>query len=131
MKLLHTCEIDVRWGDMDALGHVNNSRYFVYMEQARIEWLAKVTDPVRLTEKSGPVLANASCTFNKPVVYPATLHIELYPIEVRTRSFNLGYKMRQHNTSDIVAEGQSVIVWVDYATGKPVPLPEDVLHALG
>lgn len=131
MKLLHTSHIDVRWGDMDALGHVNNTRYFVYMEQARVEWLAKVGDPVDLATNAGPILANASCTFKKPVVFPARLRIELYPLEIRTRGFNLGYKMFDTKSDELVAEGQSVIVWVDYKSGKPITLPNDIRQALG
>ena len=64
----------VRWGDMDALGHVNNTLYFRYMEQARLEWLYALVGHDRPYEApSGPLIVNASCTFLEPIVYPAAL----------------------------------------------------------
>jgi acyl-CoA thioester hydrolase len=60
----------IRWGDMDAYGHVNNTVYFRYMEQARVEWLEQHQDlPVR-PGGDGPVIINASCTFLVPMTYP-------------------------------------------------------------
>ena len=45
-KLLHTTTIKMRWGDMDALGHLNNTYYFRYMETARLEWLESINAPL-------------------------------------------------------------------------------------
>ena len=39
-KLVHTLQMPIRWGDMDAMGHVNNTLYFRYLETARIAWFA-------------------------------------------------------------------------------------------
>lgn len=58
----------MRWGDMDAVGHLNNTYYFRYLEQVRIEWLNSLgygIDP----EGIGPVLANTACTFRKQLTY--------------------------------------------------------------
>jgi acyl-CoA thioester hydrolase len=44
-KLVHVTHIPIRWGDMDAYGHVNNTVYFRYMEQARVEWLESDLGP--------------------------------------------------------------------------------------
>ena len=66
-KLLHIERIPIRWGDMDALGHVNNTVYFRYMEQARIGWLEALG--VNLESKTqGPVIISASCTFLKELL---------------------------------------------------------------
>jgi len=75
---VHTATLTIRWGDMDALGHVNNTAYFRYMEQARLEWLFKNTDVRVYQQGKGPVIANASCNFLVPIVYPATLEIRMY-----------------------------------------------------
>ncbi len=68
-----TAEVTVRWGDMDAMRHVNNSRYFTYFEQARVNWLASVESGWE--GRRGPTLARASCDFRRPLTYPATLEV--------------------------------------------------------
>ena len=47
--LLHVCRIPLRWGDMDANGHVNNVLFFRFMEQARVEWLGKTQFQIRVS----------------------------------------------------------------------------------
>src|SRR5262245_21355221 len=76
-KLVWTSLVPIRWGDMDAFNHVNNTVYFRYMEQARVEWLESLahrTAPAR----PAAVIANASCTFRVPLTFPGTVEIRLY-----------------------------------------------------
>ena len=61
-KLTHEMVLPIRWGDMDAMGHVNNTIYFRYIETARLEWLYRIGGPPDLTG-SGPVIVNAFCNF--------------------------------------------------------------------
>ena len=61
-KLVHSVSVRIRWGDMDAQGHVNNTVYFQYMEQARIEWLESLLERVGDVNGLGSVIVNASCT---------------------------------------------------------------------
>ena len=70
-KLIHVTTMPIRWGDMDAYGHVNNTVYFRYMEQARVEWIEDMKVQVR-PGGDGPVIINASCTFLIPMNYPGT-----------------------------------------------------------
>ena len=68
-KLVHRMTIPIRWGDMDAMGHVNNTVYFRYLETIRIDWLQGIgcaPDPLG----EGPVIVNAFCTFHKQLEYP-------------------------------------------------------------
>ena len=70
-------EIPIRWGDMDAMGHVNNTVYFRYMEQARISWFEALgLQPDPLGE--GPVIVNAACTFARQLEYPGTVLVRHY-----------------------------------------------------
>ncbi len=114
--------VTVRWGDMDALGHVNNAVYFSYMEQARIDWLATMQDKLDL-KGQGPILATARCQYHKPLHYPADLRIRLSNEPPGNRSFLLRYAMFLEDES-LVAEGETVIVWMDFSQGKAVPLPQ-------
>ena len=68
-KLTLEMVIPIRWGDMDAMGHVNNTIYFRYLEIVRIEWLHRVAgapDPAG----EGPVIVNTFCNFLKQLKYP-------------------------------------------------------------
>ena len=77
--LVHTSAQPIRWGDMDALGHVNNTVYFRYMEQARIEWLfAHAKAHGGYESGQGPVIVNASCNFLVPLVYPGDVEVTMY-----------------------------------------------------
>lgn len=120
--LKHKKVFNIVWGDMDALGHVNNARYFDYFQEARIEWLASLN--IVMTKGEGPVLINTACTFLKPVVYPATLSIESTLHSLGTSSMVMDHKIYQDSL--LMAEGSSKIVWVDYAKGKPVPIPDAI-----
>ena len=63
---------------MDLLGHVNNTEYFRYMEQARIEWLYRQGMSDGYGEGKGAVIVNASCNFLVPLVYPGQVEVRMY-----------------------------------------------------
>lgn len=118
----------VRWGDMDALGHVNNIVYFRYMEQARISWFDSLG--VVLTAGRGPVIVSASCNFTRAIVYPAEIEISVRCGSPGRSSFPIYHEI--HAASDAAlryADGEATIVWVDHKAGKSMPLPE-TLRAL-
>lgn len=77
-KLVLTTCLPIRWGDQDAMEHVNNTIYFRYMEQARIEWLEALGYGTALTRADGPVIVNASCSFIIPFTYPGTIECRMY-----------------------------------------------------
>ena len=88
---VHQSIIPVRWGDMDALGHVNNAVYFRYIEQARIDWLD--TFGLKVAQgNEGVVVVNAFCNFLKQIAYPADLLVKTYianPSRVGVDTFNV------------------------------------------
>src|SRR5689334_6819003 len=77
-KLVHVERIAIRWGDMDAMGHVNNTVYFRYMEQARISWFDALVPEDEAWKTTGIVVANASCNFKRPFNYPGTVEIKVF-----------------------------------------------------
>jgi len=125
-KLVHTCRIPIRWGDMDAMGHVNNAVYFRYIEQARIEWLTAIDctpDPTG----QGPVIINARCTFLKQLKYPGDIEILSYVGPAGRSSFETYQEIRRVDQPDVLcAEGGAKVVWVDFPSEKSEPLPERV-----
>ena len=124
-KLVHATTVPIRWGDMDAYGHVNNTVYFRYMEQARVEWIEAMQTPVRLGGE-GPVIINASCSFLIPLNYPGTVEVRTYASHPGRSSFLTHVEMRLVGDERVYAEGAAKVVWMDTRTGKSVPLPAHV-----
>ena len=128
---LHSLKLQVRWGDMDALGHVNNAEYLRYFEQSRVEWLEGLG--YRTTgEGSGPILAKAVVSYLKPVVYPSEIEVRLFASRLGNTSFAVASDIvNGRDASERFTEGEFVIVWFDYATGKAVPVPAKLREVLG
>lgn len=126
---VHTSHQAIRWGDMDALGHVNNTVYFRYMEQARIEWFERVA-VARGFEPSatGQVIVNASCTFERALVYPGAIEVRMFLGGLGRTSVGSHYEIFKDGHRH--AEGAAKMVWIELATGRPVPLPEAIAAPL-
>ena len=129
-KLLHTTTIPVRWGDLDRYGHVNNTLYFRYFEQARVEWIEQMGFPVAPEEEEGAVIVHADCTFLIPVNYPATVTVSVYAGKAGRSSVMNWYELRVEGDERLFATGSAKVVWVDNRTGKSLPLPERLRDAL-
>lgn len=127
-KLVHSCRIPVRWGDMDAYGHVNNTIYFRYCEEARVGWAESMGFPVRADVGEGIVIINAACTFLIPITYPATVRVDMFVGEAGRSSFMSWHELRVEGDDRLYAEGSSKMVWMNHSTGKSAPMPE-VLRA--
>ena len=129
-RLLHALRMPVRWGEMDALGHVNNVEYLRYFEQARIEWLEGHGFAVTGVG-TGPILAKASVTYLKAIVYPTQIEVRLYAGRVGKSSFTLGSEIvNGRDASERFTEAEFVTVWVDYGAGRSVPIPDGLRTAL-
>jgi len=128
-KLVHVTKIPIRWGDMDAYGHVNNTVYFRYMEQARVEWIEGLKVPVR-PGGEGPVIINASCTFLIPMTYPGVVEVRTFVGAPGRSSVQTYVEMRLEGDERIFAEAAAKVVWMDTRTGKSVPLPDHVRMTL-
>jgi acyl-CoA thioester hydrolase len=125
-KLAYATRLDVRWGDMDAFGHVNNAVYFRYMEQGRIEFFAQQGYPVD-PKGLGFLLVHAQCNFRRAIVYPARLEIRVYVGEAKRSSLPLFIEIADANDRTVVyADGKSVVAWVDFALNQSQPMPEAV-----
>jgi acyl-CoA thioester hydrolase len=124
-KFLHRSEYIMRWGDMDAFGHLNNAMYFTYFEQARVDWLAS------LGTRHDLVLANVSCTFLRALKFPATIEVELYGGEPGGSSLDSYYLLRSRGEENqLCAIGHGTIVWYDHGNSSVIPVPSVVRNCL-
>ena len=126
-KLVLVDRIPIRWGDMDAMSHVNNTIYFRYMEQTRIAWYEKMFGELSSARDVGMVIVNASCTFIKPLTYPGTVEVSMLLGECSRSSVHSYYEMR---IGDILyAEGAAKIVWIDIRRNKAIALPQSIVES--
>lgn len=122
--------LDVQWGDMDALGHVNNSMYFRYFETGRIAYFDAIGEQNFAHGDTTPVLAHIELNYRFPVVYPAQLDVCVRVSELRNRSLVMDCKMYFAGTERLVADGTSVLVWVNKSNGSAVSLSETLRAAV-
>lgn len=123
-KRIHTMVIPIRWGDMDAMGHVNNTLYFRYMEIARLQWMFDSGVPAN-PQGEGPVIVNAFCNFIKQFEYPGEVLIHTYTGAVGHTSFDTYHVMSRTDDPDTVyANGGATVVWVDFPNQKSAPMPD-------
>lgn len=131
--LLSTLRFPIRWGDMDALEHVNNTLYMRYFEESRIEWSTRIG--LRLHKAGvGMILARAAVDFKKPVTYPSNVVIELRAGAIGRSSFTLLNTLTVEGESAPSAVGECVCVWFDYIAQKSLPVPDflrDILNGKG
>jgi len=111
------CVIPVRWGDLDALNHVNNTVYMRYIEEARALLYAEAGFPVPGAREA--LLVHASCDYLKPLRYPATALIELQFVRVGRSSMEYDFIITtQEDPGTVYARGKNITVNTDSVTGK-------------
>lgn len=126
-RLIYEKIIPIRWGDMDAFGHVNNTIYFRFMETLRVDWLQERLGNVarEVSREEGPVVVNAFCNFLRELAYPGDVLARMYVGEVGRSSIDTYVTMSRTDDPDTVyAEGGARMVWVNYAQSKSIPLPQ-------
>ncbi|HJT60183.1 MAG TPA: thioesterase family protein [Burkholderiales bacterium] len=123
-KLVHTQRIEIRWGDMDAMGHVNNTVYFRYMEQARINWFESLVPRGEAWRTLSIVIVNASCNFKKPINYPGMVEVRVFAGAPGGSSVPTYYELLVE--SQLYAEGAATVVFVDPQKQKPMRIPEEI-----
>ena len=122
-KLVFEKVMAIRWGDMDAMGHLNNGSYFRYLETVRIDWMTSIgCQPVPTGE--GPVIVNAFCNFYKQLEYPGDVLIKMYASDPGRTTFETWATMEPAaNPGVIHAAGGATTIWVDFPKQKAVELP--------
>jgi acyl-CoA thioester hydrolase len=122
-------QMDARWRDLDAFNHVNNANYLTYLEESRLQWLQQIPEPW-LSEHAVPVMASSELNYRRPIEWPARLQIELYCERLGNSSMTVGHRIVDANdTARLYSDGRVVVVWMDPATGRSVPLPDAIRRA--
>ena len=119
--------LPVLWGDMDAFGHVNNTRFIRWFESARIAHFERVGIETGAAVGIGPILAHVSCDYLAPVDFPGEVLVGVRATRIGTTSLTHEYVVTLSDRPDQpVAKGTGVIVMYDYDTGTKAPVPDDL-----
>ena len=125
-KRVYDMRIPIRWGDMDAMGHLNNTTYFRYMETVRIDWMLSIgsmPDP----QGEGPVIVNAFCNFFKQLEYPGDVLIKMYVSDPARTTFETWATMERVDQPGVIyAAGGATAIWVDFPAKKAKTLPDHI-----
>ena len=120
-------EIPVRWGDMDARGHVNNTIYYRYFESTRIALFQKLDIYEEPTEvRVGPILSFQSCYYKAPLVYPDILFVGAKITGIEGSKIIIKHLLYSKKLDRIAAEGEAHIIWYDYDNKKKVIISDDL-----
>lgn len=130
-RLVYSCTLAVRWGDMDAFGHVNNAMYLRYLEEARVQMLVAMLGNQITEGDFATVVINVGCTFLKPITYPDSVRIDCYAGELGRSSFMTWYEVfALSEPEQMASEGYAKVVWMDRRNGKSALLPEHLVKAV-
>jgi acyl-CoA thioester hydrolase len=125
-KKVHEMIIPIRWGDMDAMKHVNNTVYFRYLETVRIDYFQSIGCEPN-PQGQGPVIVNAFCNFYKQLEYPGSVLAKMYVSDPARTTFESWCTLELVNEPGaIYAAGGATTIWVDFPLQKAVALPDHI-----
>ena len=124
-KLVHEMVVPIRWGDMDAMGHVNNTVYLRFFEIVRLDWMYGLGRRVDAGAGEGPVIANAFVNFLRQLEFPGDVRLRHYVANPGRTSLDTFVTVeRTDEPGALYAEGGARMVWTDYSQRKSKPLPD-------
>ena len=123
-KLVFEMTIPIRWGDMDAMNHVNNTIYFRYLESCRIERMRSI-NALPNPKGEGPVIVNAFCNFYKQLEYPGDVLVKMYTSDPARTTFETWATLELTNQPGVIyAAGGATTIWVNFPQQKSMDLPD-------
>jgi acyl-CoA thioester hydrolase len=124
--VMHQSLIAVRWGDLDAFQHMNNTVYFRFMEQCRLEWFEMIGIDVPHLDRSDivPNLVGAECRFIRAIMYPSTVRVTIAAGEVGEKVVQTLHELWVDDT--LHAVGDCKLLWMSRTTNRSVALPDEV-----
>ena len=117
--------VEVRFRDLDAIGHVNNVVYLTYMESARIAWWVRVTGRPDFRDMT-MILARTEIDYRHPATYGDRLEVGVRCASMSRSSFVLEFRIQEQGSGRLVAEARKVLVHYDYAAARATPIPPDL-----
>ena len=124
--------IEVRYGDLDPQGHLNNAKYLTYFETARINYFVQLGlfKPGDSFLNIGVIMAEARVTFHAPVQYGTPVKVGVRTSKLENKSMTVEQNIVDAETGEMLASGQVILVAFDYHTNKTLPFPKEMREAI-
>ena len=120
-------DLNIEWGDMDALQHVNNIEYFKYFQAARIAYFEKIDSKSVMGEtRVSSILASTQCKFIYPLAYPDSISVGVRVDSMADQYFTMKYAVVSHKHKRLAAIGDAKVVVFDYVNNKKVSIPDEI-----
>ncbi|MBD5269059.1 MAG: acyl-CoA thioesterase [Muribaculaceae bacterium] len=126
----HRCPVQLRFNDVDILGHVNNTVYFSFYDTGKAQYFRAVRRGKMDFRKVETVIANINCAYINSIYYGEDIELLTRCEVIKDKSFILLQMLRERNTGEVKSICETVMVSIDTETHKAVPVPEDWRHDL-
>jgi len=117
--------VEVRFHDLDAMGHAHHTLPLIYVEEARAAYWREIAGRRDLDEIDY-VLAEVTVRYHRRIAYPGRLDVSLRVKRVGRSSFEMDFEIREAESAELLASGSTVQVAFDYAGGRSKPLSDEV-----
>ena len=120
-------DLNIEWGDMDALQHVNNIEYFKYFQVARIAYFEKINSDSVFGETPIPlILASTQCKFIYPLTFPDSVSVGVRVDAMADQYFTMQYAVVSNKHQRLAAIGDAKVVMFDYVNNKKASIPSEI-----
>ncbi|WP_230129353.1 thioesterase family protein [Bacillus sp. CECT 9360] len=116
-------EVTVRFCETDALGHINNTSYFIYLEEARIKFFESLGYSMDKNEWNF-IMASTKCDFVNQGYFNQILTVSTYVTKIGTKSFEIYHEIICSQTGQLIAKGNAIIVFFDFKDQRSKPIPD-------
>lgn len=115
---------EIRFADIDVMGHVNNAVYLSYFEQARMNYFHELLEGSWDWQKDGILLARNEVDYVKPILLHDKINIAVWCDEVGNKSFSMRYQFTNDRSGEVTTTGKSVLVSFNYIEKKTIVVPD-------
>ncbi len=124
--------IEVRYGDLDPQGHLNNAKYLTYFETARINYFVQLGlfRPGDSFMDIGVIMAEARVTFHAAVHFGTPVKVGVHTSKIGNKSMTVEQNIVNAETDEVLASGQVILVAFDYHMNKTLPIPKRMREAI-
>ncbi|CAH0345854.1 hypothetical protein BCI9360_02156 [Bacillus sp. CECT 9360] len=121
--MIQEIEVTVRFCETDALGHINNTSYFIYLEEARIKFFESLGYSMDKNEWNF-IMASTKCDFVNQGYFNQILTVSTYVTKIGTKSFEIYHEIICSQTGQLIAKGNAIIVFFDFKDQRSKPIPD-------
>ena len=124
--------VEVRYGDLDPQGHVNNAKHLTYFEQARIAYLIELGlfSKDQSFMEIGVILADVHITYLEPVYFGQNIKVGVHVAKLGNKSMTWEQNIVDEDTSKEIAKGAIIMVTYDYRASKTIPIPQEWIEKI-